>query len=117
MIAVDVSSENARHVKGLFVLAWPFWISSMAMILMTHAEIWILGYLRPPEEVAAFALVARLALLVSFPLIIVNSVLPPIISELYARDDIKKMERMLRGSAGLTLACCASDISAANDPR
>ncbi|MEN8712579.1 MAG: oligosaccharide flippase family protein [Arenicellales bacterium] len=99
---IEVSSESARHVKGLFVLAWPFWISSMAMILITHAEIWILGYFRPPEEVAAFALVARLALLVSFPLIIVNSVLPPIISELYARDNIKKMERMLRGSAGLT---------------
>jgi O-antigen/teichoic acid export membrane protein len=98
----DVSNESARPVKSLFVLAWPFWISSMAMILITHAEIWILGYLRPPEEVAAFALVARLAMLVSFPLIIVNSVLPPLISELFARDDIKKMERMLRGAAGIT---------------
>ena len=97
-----LNNGNSRSVKSLFVLAWPFWISSMAMILMTHAEIWILGYLRPPEEVAAFGLVARLALLVSFPLIIVNSVLPPIISELYASDDIKKMERMLRGSAGIT---------------
>jgi len=97
-----LNEGNSRSVKSLFVLAWPFWVSSMAMILMTHAEIWILGYLRPPEEVAAFALVARLALLVSFPLIIVNSVLPPIISELYAKDDIKKMERMLRGSAGIT---------------
>jgi len=83
-------------------MAWPFWVSSMALILMTHAEIWILGFLRPPEEVAAFGLVARLSLLVSFPLIIMNSVLPPLISELYANDDINKMERMLRGSACLT---------------
>jgi len=92
-------------IKRLFIMAWPFWISSMALILLTHAEIWILGYLRPPEEVAAFALVARLALLVSFPLVIVNSVLPPLISELYAKLDIKKMERMLRISAGLTTLC------------
>ena len=94
--------ESSGSIKELFKMAWPFWVSSMALILMTHAEIWMLGYLRPPEEVAAFGLVARLALLVSFPLVIVNSVLPPLISELYANDDIKKMERMLRGAAGLT---------------
>ncbi len=94
--------ENSGSIKQLFIMAWPFWVSSMALILMTHAEIWMLGYLRPPEEVAAFGLVARLALLVSFPLVIVNSVLPPLISELYANDDINKMERMLRGAAGLT---------------
>ena len=57
--------EDSGSIKMLFFMAWPFWISSMALILMTHAEIWILGFLRPPEEVAAFGLVARLALLVS----------------------------------------------------
>jgi O-antigen/teichoic acid export membrane protein len=96
------ADASSGSIKQLFILSWPFWVSSMALILLTHAEIWILGYLRPPEDVAAFGLVAKLALLVSFPLVIVNSVLPPVISELYARDDIKKMERMLRGSAGLT---------------
>jgi len=95
-------------IMRLFIMAWPFWISSLALIMLTHAEIWILGYLRPPEEVAAFALVARLALLVSFPLIIINSVLPPLISELYAKGDIKKMEHMLRISAGLTTLCSSS---------
>ncbi|NOY16010.1 MAG: oligosaccharide flippase family protein [Gammaproteobacteria bacterium] len=94
-----------RSIKQLFIMAWPFWISSLALILLTHAEIWILGYLRSPEEVAIFALVAKLALLVSFPLVIVNSVLPPLISELYAKENIKKMERMLRISAGLTTLC------------
>jgi O-antigen/teichoic acid export membrane protein len=97
--------ESNGSIKTLFIMAWPFWFSSMALILMTHAEIWILGYLRPPEEVAAFGLVARVALLVSFPLVIVNSVLPPLISELYANDDIRKMERMLQVSAGLTTLC------------
>ena len=79
----------------------------MALILLTHAEIWIMGYLRAPEEVAAFALVARLALLVSFPLIIMNSLLPPLIAELYAKEDFMKMEHMLRISAGLTTLCSA----------
>lgn len=102
----DVMAESS--IKRLFRMAWPFWISSMALILLTHAEIWILGYLRPPEDVAAFALVAKLALLVSFPLVIVNSVLPPLISELYAKEDIKKMERMLRISAGLTTLCSSA---------
>ncbi len=91
-----------RSLSRLFKMAWPFWISSMALILLVHAQIWILGYLRPPQEVAAFALVARLALLVSFPLVILNSVLPPLISELYAKENTQKMERMLRISAGLT---------------
>ncbi|GMR06419.1 MAG: hypothetical protein BMS9Abin25_1013 [Gammaproteobacteria bacterium] len=100
--------ETDNSIKRLFIMAWPFWISSLALILLTHAEIWILGYLRPPEDVAAFALVAKLALLVSFPLIIVNSMLPPLISELYAKVDIKKMERMLRISAGLTTLCSSA---------
>ncbi len=101
--ARDGTSDSS--IKRLFRMAWPFWVSSLALILLTHAEIWILGYLRSPEEVAAFALVARLALLVSFPLVIVNSILPPLISELYAKADIMKMERMLRISAGLTTLC------------
>jgi len=99
---VDFSIDKANKIRNIFILAWPFWISSMALIVLTHAEIWILGYLRPPEEVAAFGLVAKVALLVSFPLVIANSVLPPIISELYAMADLKKMERMLRASAGVT---------------
>lgn len=86
----------------LFIMAWPFWLTNAALIMMVHAEIWILGFLRTPEEVAAFGLVARLAVLVSFPLLIVNSMLPPLISELHAAGETAKMQRMLRGAAGLT---------------
>lgn len=86
----------------LFKLAWPFWVSNASLIMMVQAEIWILGYLRTPEEVAAYGLVARLAVLVSFPLLIVNSMLPPMISELHAGGETDKMQRMLRGAAGLT---------------
>jgi O-antigen/teichoic acid export membrane protein len=89
-------------LSALFSMAWPFWLSNAAMILLMHAEIAILGYLRSPEEVASYGLVARLAILVSFPLLIANSVLPPLISELHASRDIDRMERMLRGVAGLT---------------
>ncbi len=101
----DDGVSTDKPIRSIFKMAWPFWISSMALILLVHAQIWILGYFRSPEEVAAFALVARLALLVSFPLIIINSVLPPLISELHAKADIRKMERMLRISAGLTTLC------------
>jgi len=99
------ATGSDRSIKRIFKMAWPFWVSSMALVLLTQAEIWVLGYFRPPEEVAAFALVAKLALLVSFPLVIINSVLPPLISELYAGKNIQKMERMLRISAGITTFC------------
>jgi len=94
--------SGVDSLTGVFRMAWPFWLSNAAMITLVQSEIWILGLLRPPEEVAAFGLVSRLAVLVSFPLVIVNSMLPPLISELHASGQKERMERMLRGAAGLT---------------
>jgi O-antigen/teichoic acid export membrane protein len=98
----DWQSGGQGRLREVFAMAWPFWIANTAIILQTQLEIWLLGWLRTPEEVATFGLIARLALVVSFPLLIINSVLPPLISELYSTADMSRLQRMLRASAGLT---------------
>jgi len=89
-------------LRATLSAAWPLWITSAAWILIIQAEIWILGYYRPADEVATYGLAARFAALVGFSLTIVNSFLPPLISELHALADMARLQRMLRAAAGLT---------------
>jgi len=89
-----IESKLSRRV--LFDLAWPLWINSLAMIVLIQADIVFLGILRPEQEVALYGMAVRLSLLVSMPLMVLNGVLSPIISELYAANQIDRLEHLLR---------------------
>jgi O-antigen/teichoic acid export membrane protein len=71
-------------------------ISLTSLILLSSADIWILGALGSQEEVAVYAAASRLVILVAMPLLVTNLVLPPIVAEMYARGETVKLERTVR---------------------
>jgi O-antigen/teichoic acid export membrane protein len=77
----------------------PLWINALMAYVMTQSDVLILGMFRGDDEVAIYGAAARLVSLVLMTLMLVNLVVPPFISELYAKGQKARLERMLRLTA------------------
>jgi O-antigen/teichoic acid export membrane protein len=89
------------RLAELLVVTWPILVSSVTLFVLTQADVWILGAFRSQEEVALYGAAARLVFLVAMPLLVVNAVVPPLISEMYASQGRESLQRMLRSTATL----------------
>lgn len=87
--------------KELLKVSVPLVLPSIAPIVMGQVSILILAACRPHSEVALYGAVERLSLLVFMPLIIVNAVVPPLISELYAQGRKGELQQYLRQTTTL----------------
>jgi O-antigen/teichoic acid export membrane protein len=88
------TAEVLGHGLPFLLMRLNFWFSA-------GADLWVLGMFRPPDEVAVYGTASRLALLVSFPLTVCNSVLAPAIAELYSRNELERAEKAIRAAATL----------------
>ena len=93
----------------LLGLSLPVLLTSLALWLLTQSDLWILGFFRSAREVALYGAASRLVLLIAVLLTVVNTVVAPLISELYAQRRLAELEKMLRGTASAVLfpACLA----------
>jgi O-antigen/teichoic acid export membrane protein len=85
----------------LFDMAAPLWAIVMVNNMLAHADRWILGAFLTKSEVGIYGAAARLVMLVSQPLILINLLVPPYIAELYAKGETRRLERILRQTAAL----------------
>jgi len=97
-LAVERGSPSNRE---LFNVAGPLWTFLIVNTLFAHADRFILLTYLPRGEVGVYGAAARLVLLVSQPLILINLLVPPYIAELYAKGETKRLERILRQTAAL----------------
>jgi O-antigen/teichoic acid export membrane protein len=77
-------------------------ISLTSFVLLSAADLWILGVFRSQEEVGLYGAASRLVTLIAMPLQITNLVLPPIIAEMYAQGRTGTLERALRNFSTLS---------------
>lgn len=77
-------------------------ISLTSFVLLSAADLWILGVFRSQEEVGLYGAASRLVTLIAMPLLITNLVLPPIIAEMYAQGRTVALERTLRSFSTLS---------------
>lgn len=82
-------------------ISWPLWISSVAVLANSHLDLWILGSFSTSKDVAVYGTAARMSILISVPLVIVNSVITPSIARLNAIGDRSGMQMLLQGSASV----------------
>lgn len=95
-------AENPISAKDTLRDAFPILIISLtSFILLSSADLWILGAFRSQEEVAVYGAASRLVALIAMPLLITNLVLPPIIAEMYAEGETAKLEHTLRSFSTL----------------
>lgn len=77
----------------------PLWASSLMLLLIGQADLWITGVFTSGESVAVYGAAWRIVSIISMPLLIVNGVLPPLIADLYARGEKARLERVLQRTA------------------
>jgi O-antigen/teichoic acid export membrane protein len=110
---------QAFPARELLATAWPLFIASVAIFVVTQADLWIAAGLFPKEEVALYGAAVRMMQLVVMPMLILNMVLLPLVAELHGRGDWAAIERLVRGAAALAggLALAALAVLAAFAPE
>lgn len=93
---------NRNFPWRLLWVALPVLVHTIATILLNQSGIWILEAFRPSSEVALYGVAVRLVALIAVPLNIVNSVVSPMISQLFWQGEQQKLERILRALATLS---------------
>jgi O-antigen/teichoic acid export membrane protein len=95
--------ENRISVGDELRDAFPILIISLtSFILLSAADLWILGIFRSEAEVGLYGAAARLVALIAMPLLLTNLVLPPIIAEMYAQGRTAELEGTLRSFSTLS---------------
>lgn len=96
------------RLRELSKISFPLWATEILLFVLAQAPFWILAAYLSQDEVGLYGAALKLVTLVVMPLQIINAVLPPIISGLYARGDKLKLERKIRITS--TLASIPSFI-------
>lgn len=89
-------AENPVGPKEVMRDAVPILAISLTTFVLLSADIWILGALGSPAEVAVYGATSRLVILIAMPLLVTNLVVPPIVAEMYAQGRTVELERTLR---------------------
>lgn len=96
----EEGGEGGRLGLGdVWGLAWPSLVTNFTLFALTQADLWVLGAFRPQGEVAIYGAAAKTVVLVAMPLLVVNSVVPPLIAQMYAQGRRGELERALRAVA------------------
>jgi O-antigen/teichoic acid export membrane protein len=85
---------------------WPLWLASLLAVVRAQVNGWFAAGFDSAENVALFAIAERFVLLMTAPLTIVNMLLPPVVAELHARGENKRMERVVQAVGGLASLPC-----------
>jgi len=90
-----------QEARDILEHSWPLLIHNLTLFVVLQSDLWLLGAYRPDEEVAIYGAAARVVILIGVALVIINSVVPPLISRLNVNNERRRMERILRTTATL----------------
>lgn len=80
---------------------FPLMVTSVALFGMRELHLWLLAVFQPTEEIALYGSALRLVTLLVMPLTIVNAVIPPMVADLYSRQQFDRLQGVLQKTATL----------------
>jgi len=93
-----VRPDGPPRTRVLFASTLPIFGAGILQVASVQADLWIIGSLLTSSDVALYGAAKRLTILIAFPLSILAFVVPPLISDLYARGERTRLERLVRAS-------------------
>lgn len=100
--SIIIGLPKTKLIRSSIVIlsnAWPLWITSITVFIITQADVWIVGYVLDSESVALYGAAAKLAMVMSILSSLLYAVLPPIISAMNVKGELEKLQKLLRASA------------------
>lgn len=85
----------------LLRIGWPLMLVNIALILQPRIGLWITGTYLAASDTALYGASEKLSTLVITPLVLVNTVLPPIIAEMNALERKGQLESTLQTAAAI----------------
>ncbi len=98
----NIKGSKTVSNKSVLMISAPLFVSSVTLFGITQADLWVMGIFASKEETALYGGAMRLLILIWLPLFLINSVVPPIISEHFALDKKEALEKILRVVATLS---------------
>ncbi len=92
-------AEKEPTIRTVLLNSSNVWFSMLLLSAQGHAVVWLLAAYTSPGEVALYYAAFQLASLIGFFLLVLQSVFPPVIAEMYARQSISDLEVVLQKGA------------------
>jgi len=90
--------------KEILDVAYTIIFTGMSILLYTQVDIWILGMFTPAETVGIYGIVAKVSLLVYFPMMAFSSIMFPLISSIYASGNLDEFRKVVSKSTRWVLS-------------
>jgi len=104
-VADQTVSEPAQHkTREWLSVAFPLLLLGGSHIVLSQTDVIMVGYFLSTDQAGIYSAAARLAVLVPFGLVAVNTVAAPMIAELWAEGDRETLQRLLTVAARAILA-------------
>jgi O-antigen/teichoic acid export membrane protein len=99
-LPAPVRSAPARtEVRAWLAVAMPLLVFNTLNVVIHRTDILLVGALLGAKEAGVYAVASRVATMIAFGLLAMNSWAAPLISELYARGDQAGLQRLARRAA------------------
>ena len=99
--AKAVSVDASVSISKIFRISFPMLLTAVIWIVIAQTDIIMLGMYSSVSSVGIYAIVVKLALLTSFIIGSINTVVAPSFSEFYYSKNIEKLKQIVAGSTRL----------------
>ena len=100
----DRTPTKRLTTRGALREGWPLWLAALLTTLNNTGSPWLASAIDTSGHVALLGVAQRFVNLIVVPAVIINAVLPPVVSQLYAVMELKRLEKAVRSLSGLLLA-------------
>lgn len=98
---LDKGCTDDHKRRSFYDSSWSFFLMSASGLVQHVLSILIIGIYLDNQDLGLYRTAERLALLISFVLMVINTVLPPRFSYLYGIGDIKSLNELARKGAAM----------------
>lgn len=100
LLASKLSSIQPAYKTGVWIrVALPLFLVSGMQLVLGQTDIIMLGALVDTNNAGFYSAATRISVVVTFGLLSVNSILAPLIAELYASHNMEKLQKIILYSA------------------
>lgn len=95
----QAGGDSGTRFQELWRYSWPLCLNAVLGLALTTWDVLILGLFTSPAEVAFYGAAAKTAVLITFPLLAINGVVPPLFGQFYQRHDLASLEQVAQTTA------------------
>ncbi|WP_449244839.1 flippase [Desulfobacca acetoxidans] len=91
--------QKRGSVKELLRYSWPLYLSSIITLSFVYFDGLILGWFTSPQKVAYYEAALKTSTLLTFPLLAINAVVPPLFAKFYQQGNLNRLETVATTTA------------------